>query len=44
MSKNNSEKSIESVSLENMFTSQNTNNKLQKNTDIKNETKEENKP
>ena len=42
MSKNNSEKSIESVSLENMFTSQNTNNKLQKNTDIKNETKEEN--
>lgn len=45
MSNNNSEKSIESASIENMPTSQNTHNKLQnlqKKKDIKNETKEEN--
>ena len=40
MSNNNSEKSIESFTLENMLTSQNTHNKSQKNTNLKIETKD----
>ena len=42
MSNNFSEKSIDSISLENMFTSQNTQNKSQKNINLKIETKDTN--
>jgi len=42
MSNNFSEKSIDSISLENMFTSQNTQNKSQKNINLKIETKNTN--